>query len=160
MPRTLTLVVVPALLTLMSATAGADDRNVYRWTDAEGNVHYSDRPQSEEATPTGITSKATDPARVADARAKLIGPAPDSPTGTADGASADADASADAEEDPSDRAARFAENCRRAQSALQSIVNARRLYIPTDDGSRRYLDQDETAARRAKAQADVQEWCR
>lgn len=142
---------------VFSASAEADDRNVYRWTDAEGNVHYSDRPQSDAAEETGITSKATDPTRVASATGKRLPSSADVPEADAAGdAGPEGEAS---DEDPADRAARFAENCRRAQSALSSIVNARRLYLPTDDGSRRYLDKDETAARRAKAQSDVQEWC-
>lgn len=154
MPRALTIALASLLF---AASSQADDRNVYRWTDAQGNVHYSDRPQSEAAEDTGITSRATDPARVADARAKRLPISPDAPPAE-DGPGADDDGAG--EEDPRERAARFAENCKRAQAALQSIVNARRLYLPTDDGGRRYLDQAETDARRAKAQSDVQEWCR
>lgn len=152
MPRATTLIALGALL--LAASANANDRSVYRWTDSEGNVFYSDRPQADSAEDTGITSKATDPTRIADARSKPVVDGADA--GPAAGATAD---SGKAEEDPDDRAARFAENCRRATGALESIVNARRLYVPTDDGSRRYLDESETSARRAKAEADVREWC-
>ena len=144
-------------LVVLSVSADADDRSVYRWTDEQGNVHYSDRPQSDDATPTGLTSKATDPTRVASARGKLLTPPAD---GQPDPEASAGTEPAKTEEDPGERADRFAENCRRAQAALQSIVNARRLYVPTGDGDRRYLDQNETTARRTQAEADVQQWCR
>lgn len=143
------------LLIAVATGAQADDREVYRWTDTEGNVHYSDRPMTDNADRLDITSKATDNQRIAEQRqARAVaaqGKTIDAP---------DAQAPQQAAEDPAKAAARYAENCKRAQAALQSIANARRLYVPTDDGNRRYLDKDETNARRAKAEADVAQWCR
>jgi Spy/CpxP family protein refolding chaperone len=141
------------LLCALAVSVQADERDVYRWTDSEGNVHYSDRPMTDKAARLDITSKATDNARIAEQRQARAVNSQAKPVDAAEQTQS-------APEDPDKAAARYAENCKRAQAALQSIVNARRLYVPTDDGSRRYLDKDETSQRRAKAQADVAEWCR
>ncbi|MFK7887347.1 MAG: DUF4124 domain-containing protein [Gammaproteobacteria bacterium] len=141
-----------ALLCAMAVGVQADDREVYRWTDTEGNVHYSDRPLTDKAALTDITSKATDNQRIAEQRQARAVSSQAKAVETAESPEA-------APEDPVKAAARYAENCKRAQAALQSIANARRLYVPTDDGDRRYLNNDETTARRAKAEADVAQWC-
>ncbi|MEM6641165.1 MAG: DUF4124 domain-containing protein [Pseudomonadota bacterium] len=134
--------------------AQADTHGVYSWTDADGNVHYSDRPASETARLTEVTSRTTDLERVAAARPDLNDKEEETVTDDAPPKSADTE-----DEDPVERATRYAENCRRAQTALQTITNSRRLYVPTDGGGRRYLDQAETDTRRAQAQADVSKWC-
>jgi len=50
-----------AALTLSAVASAA----VYKWVDAEGRVHYSDRPPSEEAQIVSIISRPTNRERLA-----------------------------------------------------------------------------------------------
>ena len=50
-------------------------------------------------------------------------------------------------------------NCQKAREAYDTYYAAPRLYKPTDDGGREYLSGPEMDELRAKAQADVDEWC-
>jgi len=144
---------VPALaLVVMAFSATADDRDVYRWTDAEGNVHYSDRPLADRAKATGITSKTTDDSRIIAAKQAKI---ENQQIQNEQAQTAQAAATKKAEEDE-----RYAENCRRAKASLASLQTSRRMYESSDDGNRRYLDQTEINERRSQAQANVSEWCR
>lgn len=145
--------IVPiALAVALAASVSADDREVYRWTDTEGNVHFSDRPLADEAETTGLKSRTTDSSRITQAKQARI---EQNQAIAAQEGEAASSAEKQAKEDE-----RYAENCRRAKTALASIQNARRLYVPADDGSRRYLNEQEIADRITGAQADVNEWCR
>ena len=131
--------------------AGADERGVYRWVDAEGNVFYSDRPQTETAERLEVVSRVTDDAAINEARQARLEDEQTRRDRKTEEAEVQAKEAKEAE--------RFEENCRRARASLASIVNARRLYEPTDDGGRRYLDDGEIATRRAEAERNVAEWC-
>ena len=147
--------IVPvALAVVLTLGVSANEREVYRWTDAEGNVHYSDRPITDEAEATGITSSTTDSSRITQAKKAII---EQDQALLAKESEAAAAAKKQTKEDE-----RYAENCRRAKAALTGIQNARRPYVPTDDGEggRRYLDQNEIAERVSTAQENVSEWCR
>ena len=52
-----------AIVTLaLSATATAE---IYKWTDANGNTHYSDKPPTRAAQVLDIKSQRTDPELIA-----------------------------------------------------------------------------------------------
>ena len=38
-----------SMILLFSLLAGAANAEVYRWTDKDGNIHFSDKPQAEDA---------------------------------------------------------------------------------------------------------------
>ncbi len=147
----LSRLIFATLLTALAALASADDREVFQWTDTEGNVHYSDRPLADNAEPSGVKTRTTDSARIVEAKRARIEEKQLRAAAKATAASHSATDAVNAD--------RYAENCRRARAALASILNARRLYVPDEGGGRRYLDKDETTARRTKAEADVSEWC-
>ena len=52
-----------AVVAANSAFAG----DIYKWTDAEGNVHYGDRPAGSPSVRVAIESRATDPVRIQEA---------------------------------------------------------------------------------------------
>ena len=128
--------------------AGAE---VYKSVDETGKVVYSDRPVDENAATVAIDSRPTDNARIsAEKQARTERLALESE----EQAKAEEQAQKDRENQ-----ARMDENCRRPREALASLQNAERLYIPRENGERRYLDENETQARRDLARKDVQEWC-
>lgn len=137
---------------LTVALAHAEDRNVFKWVDAQGNVIYSDRPRDDGAQRLDIRSRATDNAAITAARQARIEAAQAERLKELEGAQV-------AESEEEERA-RYTENCRRARKSLESLQQANRLYLPTDDGGRRYLTAEETELRLAKARADVSNWCK
>ena len=52
-----------------------------------------------------------------------------------------------------------AENCEIARERMDRYTVSRRLFRTNADGEREYLDDSAVAEARAKAAADVQDWC-
>src|ERR1700756_4638301 len=67
---------LPLLALGVSAIAVADDPQLYRWTDAQGTVHYSDQPPAQPApdlTASDIPSfPPADPVKLAQRQADLL----------------------------------------------------------------------------------------
>lgn len=151
------LVATATVLALSPALAG----DIYRYVDADGNVHYVDRPtgiESEERL--AIRSRPTNPAQVqsrAPTRANDNNPAATDTT--------DADASGDAEDGPMSRAEKIAaqrerdKRCEQYRAKLETLVTARRLYRQGEDGERTYLDDAQIDEARARAQQLVEDNC-
>lgn len=138
------------LLTVLGTAAhGAD---VYRFTAPDGTVSYSDRPQGADAqfvlaTRSGATRTAAPAAAAAPAATAERPPdAPANPT-LPEGAS-----SAELREQRQ-------KNCEVARERMARYELSRRLFRTNDAGEREYLDDAAVAAARAKAAADVQDWC-
>jgi hypothetical protein len=136
------------LASLATAAYGAD---VYRSTAADGTVSYSDRPQGADAqfvfSATGRAARAAEPAPAAN---PVTAPAP--PEAAAlptlpDGPSA-AQLRAEREK-----------NCEIAREREQRYALSRRLFRTNAAGEREYLDDAAVADARAKAAADVKDWC-
>lgn len=140
------------LLALVAAPLFAAD--VYRSIDANGNVAYSDRPagQSTErifiATPRASSSPRTQ-AGVRTAAAPPAGPQ-----------SEDLNAEVRQEPRPEEVAAQRARNCTVAQERAERYRVSHRLYRNLPNGEREYLSDAELDEARAKAEADVANWCR
>lgn len=137
--------------------SGAAAGEIYKWTDATGNVHYGDRP-AENATVErlNIQSRPTDPARIAalaQARIEARGEAREQAeaAGTADDKPSPAELRRIAEE--------RAQQCTTYKERLQSFVQSRRLYREDENGERIYLTEQETAAARENVQSKVEEYC-
>ena len=60
--RYLSLTAVLILSAGLASTAGASE--IYKWTDAEGNVHYTDKPMDPSFQQLAMVSRPTDNARV------------------------------------------------------------------------------------------------
>lgn len=150
MMRTRTLTIATLAVAAIAGSALAGD--IYRYTDAEGNVSYVDRPTgapTEERVP--ILSKPTDPTQVQARLQSRFG-------------RADAD-SGEMEEDPPTRAERAeaerqrAEKCQQYRDQLETYLTSRRLYRETSDGERQYLDENEILEARSQAEELVVEYC-
>jgi hypothetical protein len=137
------------LLAFVSTTLyGAE---VYRTTDANGVVSYSDRPQGDDAQYVRVATPrpATPPPEQTSAPR----------TETARAAAAPAPIAEPRERTPRERADERAKNCTVARERLQSYTTSHRLYRTLENGQREYLNDDEIDQARARAAADVETWC-
>ncbi|MBT8136981.1 MAG: DUF4124 domain-containing protein [Gammaproteobacteria bacterium] len=135
-------------LILLTTAASA---NVYKWTDATGRVHFSDKPPATAAEKLDIETQRTDPEQLS---ARLT----DEPAQQAQPGTIVADESQQ-DEFEREQNIRRDENCARARDALASLLSATRIYEPLPDGGRRYLEEDEVDQRMTDARRDVDEWC-
>ncbi len=148
MKSTLTQLLTVTLLALACAGTMAE---VYKWTDSTGRVHYSDKPDGENLEIMNVKSKPTDKAAIAEAKQVRIDLA------QSEAADIRIQAELDKEEEQNEQIR--AENCRRASEALVSLRNAQRLYVPNENGERRYLTEEQIADRIERAENDKTKWC-
>ncbi len=157
--KKLTTTVAAAFL-LVASTSFASE--IYRVTDENGNVQYSDRPtfvETEERV--AIASARTDTAAARahmEQRYSLNQPAEEP-------AAQNAIPEEIVEEEEMTRAERAAEQRERAQKCqqyrarLDTFENSRRLYRENDSGEREYLEEGEVAEARERVQDLVNEYC-
>ena len=153
MNRKKTLVLAAAAASLVAGSAIASD--IYKYTDADGTVHYVDRPSGAETEQ-----------RVAIASKRSIPSASPSRSSQPTAATASAETETDdAESDTKSRSEIIAERkereerCTSYRAKLETMVTSRRLYRETDDGEREYLSDTEIDEARARAQELVEENC-
>ena len=144
-------ITVLALGLLLSAGAAA---GVYRWVDAQGNVHYTDKPNGD-AQKLEIESRPTDPARIATQREASQKQHSEHQENRQKQLADEKEADAKAQDDAKARAT----NCTKAQERLERYETAHRLYKPLPDGEREYLTSDEIDTARADAKTDRDKWC-
>ncbi len=135
-----------------SGVALASD--IYRWTDADGSVHYGDRPSG---APTEqrltIASNRTDSAAV-QARTQARREA----RAARNEAAAGAPQEKTREELRAEREER-AQQCQQHRDRLESYLQSQRLYRENASGEREYLDEQEILDARAAVQEKIQEYC-
>lgn len=148
-------IVLTCAVAALTVSAGAAANEIYRWVDADGNVHYEDRPKgaaSEERI--DITYRRTDGGAVNDRiQARLDRQA------SRDEAKSVAAA---AEKEAADNAAAAEERqkaCERSRARLESYLQSRRLYRTDENGERVYLDDEQRTEARRKAEEQVAEFC-
>lgn len=133
---------------------GAD---VYRSIDANGNVVYSDRPENDETQLIHVATSA--PA----ASASRAGGATASSAGEPAAATAPPEVSGGEireEPSPEELAAERERNCELSRERAERYRISHRLYRTLPNGEREYLSDAEIDDARAKAEADVANWCR
>ena len=140
------------LLALVGTGAFAAD--IYRTTAPDGTVSYTDRPQGTDsefvysATPrVARTAPGTAPTAPGASPANAAAPQTPPVPALTDGPSA-----AQLREERQ-------KNCATAREILDRYTLSRRLFRTNADGQREYLDDAAVAEQRAKAAADVQDWC-
>lgn len=143
------------LIVLLVAYCGTAAAEVYRWVDAQGRVHYSDRPDSEKAEVVGVVSHRTDASAVAQraqseqAQRQQI-------------AAGDQQQQADQSTKNAvskDLAATRAEQCKKAQDEYKTAIESRRLYRMGKNGEREYLTDAELTEARINAKKAVDSTC-
>lgn len=150
--RRMTLTIAVAALTFAS---GATASEIYRWTDAEGNIHYEDRPQgaaNEERLQ--LTYRRTDSSAVNQRVQARVNRESERNEAKSVAAAAQAEAA--------EKAAAAAERqqaCERARARLETYLQSRRLYRTDENGERVYLDDAERQEARQKAEEQITEFC-
>jgi Domain of unknown function (DUF4124) len=143
-------VLVCAALIVWSAVASAV---VYKWTDAQGNVHYGDQP------PDGVPSEIVE--GLGTHVSSLTGSPPAAPARSA----APTAAAAPAKDKPFDAAAADAataaraKQCADAQERMKQLNEGRHLFRAGPNGERDYLTSDQIDAERADAKKEVDTVC-
>jgi len=147
------------LLALLGTAAVSAD--VYRSTDAKGNVVYSDRP-SENSEPIVVTPpKAGRPGNpiAAPKTAATQANAKNAQSGASGDHAQAANKDGKGELTPAEKEAERAQNCQTARERKTRYEQSHRLYKVAPNGDREYLKDAEIDQARAQAAADVQTWC-
>ena len=137
---------VPMLLMLSAAIAGG----VYRWTDAQGVIHYSDSPPPH-AQQTKIESSRTDPAAVA-AREKAL----NKTLQTYDKQQQKAD---DAAEKAAAKQKIAKANCARAKARSHMLESVNHVQTVDQNGKTTWLSGDKLVQYRHDAQQKISQYC-
>ena len=144
----------PMVLALLATAAYGGQ--VYKSTDANGNVVFSDRP-SDKSEPVNVAvptaGKPGNPITRRDAKAAAGNTQP--------GAQANAagDQKKEKVQTPAEKDAERAKNCASAREHKTLYEESHRLYKSGPNGDREYLNAAEIDEARAKAAADVATWC-
>ena len=148
-------IVLTCAIAAMTVSMGAMANEIYKWTDADGNVHYEDRPTgaaTEERL--DLTYRPTNRSSV-QARVKSrvdAQTAREEAKSTAAAAEQEAAENAAAEQQRRDR-------CDQARARLETYLQARRLYRTDENGERVYLDDSQSQEARRKAEEQIAEFC-
>lgn len=149
--RNALFVITTACLWLSSTALSGE---IYKWTDADGSVHYEDRPMGDDVERHKLISSNTND----DAVRASIEARHDRDTARAEARSKRDDADRTAAESRAEAAQRGAK-CQESRSLMQTYLQSRRLYKQDDAGERVYLDEDQTMQARADTQEMIQKYC-
>ena len=144
-----------ALASALALTfAAAAQAQVYKYTDANGQVHYADRAPSNAEQVKGPSAPATPAAPAAAAAAPNA-------TGNAPPASPPSLAitSEQTRAVQRDVAAAREEQCKKARENYDKAVRAQRVYRTNDKGEREFVSAAEADALRLQVKADMDASC-
>jgi Skp family chaperone for outer membrane proteins len=148
-PQIKTLVVT-TLLTITMVSVQAD---VYKWTDDDGQVHFSQLPP-EQGQAEQLDIKTQHPANAEAAQAELDALI----QSQEESAKAQAEAAAKAAEEAEQAKVR-AENCRIAQANLQTYMNNPGRRVSDENGNITYIKEEDRQARIDELNAQIKEFC-
>jgi hypothetical protein len=156
-PQTLCrLALALAIAVAAAGTALAEDSVVYKWTDNDHRVHYSDTPPEGDVGAVTVetvyehTRQSQRPAAAPPAPSKSAAapPVPGAAPGNLQ------------KQVAADVAKTANEQCKQAQDVYNSYLRARHIYKEGDDKSRVYLSDTEMEEARVNAKRDVDEACK
>ena len=138
---------------ILSAAAPAAAQ-LYKWVDKDGKTYYSDSPPPNQETKrlsvgTGATAEPAAPPKTAVQRDKEL-----------EKGRQDAREAAKKSDDAARIAANQAENCARAKSNYQQLVDGGRINRYNSKGEPELMSDDDIAKGREKARVEVDEFCK
>ena len=139
----------------MTLASGAMANEIYKWTDADGNVHYEDRPTGAETEERlDMTYGRTDRSSVQ----RRVKARTDAEASRREAASVAAAAKQEAADNAAAEEARAAK-CERSRARLESYLQSRRLYRTDENGERVYLDDTQRQEARQTAEEQITQIC-
>jgi len=123
---------------------------IYKWVDADGNVHFSDQPGDSKSQRVDVPKFKTDP--VLEQRQQEREDLKEKQKAESDITAVDAEAAQKEEEQRK-------KNCVTARERVEQIQTVRRLFRIDESGERHDLSDEERAAALKKARDDVEKWC-
>jgi hypothetical protein len=151
------------LLALMSGAwlvAAPSAAQTYKWTDADGKVHYSDQPPPENAKEQSTINprKQSAPTPTVDPAAKAktyVEQEADFKKRQVEAAEREA-----AEKKKADEAAEKKQNCEQARAQLKSLQAGGRQTRTNAQGEREYLSDAQIGAEVERSKKSVDSWCK
>lgn len=144
---------IAAFAVTVSGAALAD--GVYKWTDADGEVHYEDRPSGgQDDEYVQIASNRTNNANV-EQRIEDRLQSQETKREARDAAATEAATAAEEQAEIDNKKKR----CEQYRAKLNTMVQSRRLYREDKNGERVYLDDDQKRQAREHAETLITENC-
>lgn len=136
---------------VLASQAQAD---LYKWTDAQGKVHYTDQPptvnaQTVKRSAAGQAETTTQAKQSLDAKDQAYQKRREE----------EDKARAKAEKEAEEKRIR-AENCARARANLETLENKPRVYTTNAAGQRSYMDDGARANALANSRKAVSDFCK
>ena len=146
------ILLVASLAVLVTAQAS----EVFKTRDAQGNIVYTDRPESLPAQKVNVATRSTDNVEVQREYDEKMQANAASEAAKADAAKQAAEAKQARELTAADKAKR----CVEARTRYEQVMTAQRLYEPGEkEGERRYLSSKEIDEARASTKKAMDEFC-
>lgn len=145
--KTLCLLMASGLVT----HGGAAAAGIYKWVDEQGQVHYGERPVSQDAEEVNIrTNETTKPRQIAPGNEE---------NGEAEAEQADAKEKPAKPEKPRIPAAEKRRMCSEARSDIAAISSRGRMREKDAQGNYRYLSEDQRQQRLSAARKKQKKYC-
>ena len=152
--KTRKLVLGCAVMALTFA-GGATANEIYRWVDADGNVHYGDRPSGSPTEQLLQLSYARTDGSAVEQRVTARREA----KAARDEAKAEADKAAQEAAEEAEIAAEQQKACESARTRLETYRSSRRLYRADENGERVYLDDEQRLEASRRIEEQITEFC-
>ncbi len=141
----------PLILVAALCAAGAPAAEIYKWTDAEGNVHFGDKPQSGARAETVTVPKHTPDPQYLQRMQRMREEMERRELAREETQQNQAEQDRIAQ----DNAAR----CQQARASLSMLKEQIPVFRYDESGDRQYLGDEERAARIERLQQALQENC-
>ena len=138
-------------LALFLAAAAANAATVYKWQDADGKLHFSDKPPPDGTAETTQIGTARDPytqKRLEQMQAE------------AEASRVRREEAKSAPETQAREAEVLAAHCRDSRAKLDNLENSRRPQFVNAHGEREFIDEDKRAEWIKAAQDEIDKHCR
>lgn len=142
-------------LVACSLAAHAAHADVYKYTDDNGNIQYTDKPRTLPAQRLDVKTQKTDVVAVQARQEEEMKRRQAADQARRQGAAAATDQKQAAELSAKDKA----ERCAKARERYDSYMNSQRLYEQLPNNERRYLSDAELDTARAAAKASMDTLC-
>ncbi|MCS3902955.1 molecular chaperone DnaK (HSP70) [Methylohalomonas lacus] len=144
--------VIPSILALLMLNTPVLATNMYKWTDEEGNVHYTQNPPPEDAQ--GVRMDPPADVDTEQAREEL-----QRKQEKLEAMEQQREQAREEAEKEQERAALYEKNCRLARERLQRLENSGMVRAIDEDGNMSRIGPEEQAERINEVKEKVKKYC-